>query len=167
MAIPSKDLPFWLVTKKQDQLFLYMQVEWKFLNLRTAFAEVVGTPSRTLVVYSDVVHCNVVGDTEHPLVREVLYNVTDRDRRTLPLPLHMQWMPCVVHTGTSSKSNWSRITEPWCNSGPARPSSHFSSDDEGHNKGQREKSVSHTMCMVLLSDTSKEFPKNTSSAFKV
>ena len=50
-----------------------MQAEWKFVNLKPPFAEAVGTPSRTLLVYSDVVHSIVVGDTELPLVREVLY----------------------------------------------------------------------------------------------
>ena len=69
-----------------------MQAEWKFLNLRTAFAEVVGTPSRTLLEYSAVVHSNVVGDTEHPLVREFLYK-RDGWGSAYFDPLHMQLMP--------------------------------------------------------------------------
>ena len=45
--------------------------DWKFLNLRMAFADIVGTSSRTLMVYSGMVRSNLVGDTKHPLVREV------------------------------------------------------------------------------------------------
>ena len=92
LAIPSKYTPFWTVTKKQDELFVYMQAECKFLNLRLAFNDVVGTPSWTLLEYSDVVQSNVVGDTEHPLVREVLYK-RDGSGSAYFEPLHVQWMP--------------------------------------------------------------------------
>ena len=44
-----------------NRLVLYMDVELKFTNLKLAFAEAVGRLSRTLLVYSDVVHSNVVG----------------------------------------------------------------------------------------------------------
>ena len=54
LAISSKDLPFWLVSDKDKLLLLYIHVEWKFVDL-------VGTPSRTLLVYSDVVSSNIVG----------------------------------------------------------------------------------------------------------
>ena len=68
-----------------------MEAEWKILNLRSALADVVGTPSRTLLVYSDVVYSNVVGDTD-PLVREVLYKC-DGSGLVYFEPLHVQWMP--------------------------------------------------------------------------
>ena len=43
LAIPSKDLPFWL--ESGNRLILSMQVEWKFINLKPAFADAVGRPS--------------------------------------------------------------------------------------------------------------------------
>ena len=69
-----------------------MQAEWKIINFRSAYANVVGTPSWTLWVYSDMVHSNVVGNTEHPLVREVLYKY-DGSGSAYFKPLHVQWMP--------------------------------------------------------------------------
>ena len=62
------------------------------------------------------------------------------------------------------KCNWPRRTEPWRNSGPARSSSLSSSDDKEHKKVRERETISHTM---HVGDTSKEFPENTRSAFKV
>ena len=65
---------------------------------------------------------------------------------------------CVVLTWTSSKCSWPRIMRLWCNV-----------DNEVRKKqgtsGKHPKT--DTMRMVLLSNTSKEFPDNTNSAFKV
>ena len=46
-------------------------MDWRFTNLNKAFQATVSHTSRTLLVYSDVMYSNVVGDVEHPLVREV------------------------------------------------------------------------------------------------
>ena len=46
---------------------------WEFFDLRHAFPDAVGTSLRTLMVYSDVVRSNLMGDTKHSLVREVVY----------------------------------------------------------------------------------------------
>ena len=43
-------------------------------------------------MYSDLVCSNVVGDTEHPLVREVLYKCNGSGS-TYFEPLHVQWIP--------------------------------------------------------------------------
>ena len=48
-------------------------VNWRFTNFNVAFREVVGDPSRSFLVYSDVVDSNVIGGEMHPLVCEVEY----------------------------------------------------------------------------------------------
>ena len=48
-------------------------------------------PSQTLLVYSDIVGSNVVDDTEHPLVQEVMYK-RDGSWSVYFEPLHVQWM---------------------------------------------------------------------------
>ena len=49
---------------------MYLHVDWKFINLNQAFSEAVGTSSCSLMVYSNVMRHNVVGDMQHSLVRE-------------------------------------------------------------------------------------------------
>ena len=63
------------VTQQDNNwMVLNLMADWKFFNLRKVFPNAVGTRSYTLLVYLDVVCSNVVGDdTEHPLVREVVY----------------------------------------------------------------------------------------------
>ena len=55
-------------------------------------AKVVGQTSWTLLMYSGLVLSNVVGDTEHPLVREVPYKRNGSGSTYLE-PLHVQWIP--------------------------------------------------------------------------
>ena len=56
-----------------DELVLSQMVGWKFRNLNKAFEQAVTQPWRTLLLYSDVVNSNIVGDASHHLVREVYY----------------------------------------------------------------------------------------------
>ena len=67
-------------------------VGWKFFNLRRAFADAPGASWRILLVYSDVVPSNLVGDTKHPLVQEVAHK-GDGSGSLYFKPLHVQWMP--------------------------------------------------------------------------
>ena len=67
----------------------------KFQSLRQAFADAVGTQSRTLLLYLDVVRSNLVGDTDHPVVQEVAYK-HDGLRSVYFEPLHVQWMPITL-----------------------------------------------------------------------
>ena len=67
-AIPSGKT-LWEV--QSDRLVLYTYVDCQFVNLRQAFAQAVGTSSQTvssqtLLVYSDVVPSNAIGEVEHP-----------------------------------------------------------------------------------------------------
>ncbi|CAH3179000.1 unnamed protein product, partial [Porites lobata] len=58
---------------ESDHLQLSQTLNWRFSNLNVAFREVVGEPSRTFLVYSDLVDSNIVGGQQHALVREVEY----------------------------------------------------------------------------------------------
>ena len=58
---------------KRDHLQLSQVLNWRFVNLNVAFREVVGEPSRTFLVYSDLVDSNIVGGQQHAMVREVEY----------------------------------------------------------------------------------------------
>ena len=62
----------WEINSYGD-LTLYMYVGWKFINLNRAFSQAVRTSSPSLMVYSNVMRHNVVGDTQLSLVREVAY----------------------------------------------------------------------------------------------
>ena len=87
---PSNRL--WSVpTGSDDELVLSQTVEWKFRNLNKAFEQAVTQTSRTLLLYSDVVDSNIVGDASHPLVREVYYRRTGVGTVYFE-PLHIQWL---------------------------------------------------------------------------
>ncbi|CAH3185876.1 unnamed protein product, partial [Porites lobata] len=58
---------------ESDLLQLSQTLNWRFSNLNVAFRNVVGEPSRTFLVYSDLVDSNIVGGQQHALVREVEY----------------------------------------------------------------------------------------------
>ena len=80
----------WMVDS--GSLVLSFTLDWRFSNLNQAFQTAVSPASRTLLVYSDVVSSNVMGDAEHPLIREVVYH--RRGGGSLYFePTHIQWMP--------------------------------------------------------------------------
>ena len=74
-------------------LQLSLTLNWIFFNLNMAFRNVVGEPSRTFLVYSDIVDSNIVGGQQHALVREVEYRRLGRGVAYFE-PLHIQWLPC-------------------------------------------------------------------------
>ena len=78
---------------ESDHLQLSQTINWRFLNLNVAFRAVVGEPSRTFLVYSDLVDSNIVGGQQHALVREVEYRRLGRGVAYFE-PLHIQWLPC-------------------------------------------------------------------------
>ena len=78
---------------ESDHLQLSQTLNWHFLNLNVAFRSVVGEPSRTFLVYSDLVDSNIVGGQQHALVREVEYRRLGRGVAYFE-PLHIQWLPC-------------------------------------------------------------------------
>ena len=91
--VPSTELPsgrLWVVNS--GLMVLSFTLEWRFTNLRKAFQTAVTHALRTLLVYSDVVGSNVMGDAEHPLVREVHYQRRGGGDVYFE-PIHIQWMP--------------------------------------------------------------------------
>ncbi|CAH3189520.1 unnamed protein product [Porites lobata] len=78
---------------ESDHLQLSQTLNWRFLNLNVAFRSVVGEPSRTFLVYSDLVDSNIVGGQLHALVREVEYRRQGQGVAYFE-PLHIQWLPC-------------------------------------------------------------------------
>ena len=78
---------------ESDHLQLSQCFNWHFLNLNVAFRSVVGEPSRTFLVYWDLVDSNIVGGQLHALVREVEYRRQGQGVAYFE-PLHIQWLPC-------------------------------------------------------------------------
>ena len=74
-------------------LQLSQVINWRFVNLNVAFREVVGEPSRTFLVYSDLMDSNIVGGQQHAMVREVEYRRQGKGVAYYE-PLHIQWLPC-------------------------------------------------------------------------
>ena len=74
-------------------LQLSLVLNWVFMNLNVAFKQVVGEPSRTFLVYSDLVDSNIVGGQQHPLVREVEYRHQGLGVVYFE-PFHIQWLSC-------------------------------------------------------------------------
>ena len=76
---------------ESDHLQLSQDINWRFTNLNVTFREVVGEPSRTFLVYSDLVDSNIVGDQQHPLVHEVEYQRQGKGVAYFE-PLQIQWL---------------------------------------------------------------------------
>ena len=78
---------------ESDHLQLSQVINWRLINLNVAFRAVVGEPSSTFLVYSDLVDSNIVGDQLHAMVREVEYRRQGQGVSYFE-PLHIQWLPC-------------------------------------------------------------------------
>ena len=68
-----------------------MSCGWRFTNLNVAFRSVVGEPTRSLHVYSDVAGSSIVGNRVTDLLREVKYKGEGRGTIYFE-PLHIQYM---------------------------------------------------------------------------
>ena len=73
-------------------MLLSMRCNWTFINLNHAFRSVVGDPTRTLHIYSDVGSSTMVGDKIVDLLREVKYDRTTRGQVYFE-PRHIQYIP--------------------------------------------------------------------------
>ena len=83
---------FWTVRSFfPDYLQLSMSCNWRFTNLNVAFRAVVGEPTRSLHVYSDVAGSTVVGNRVTDLLREIQYKRQARGTIYFE-PLHIQYM---------------------------------------------------------------------------
>jgi len=84
---------FWTVRSfLPDHLQLSMSCSWRFTNLNVAFRAVVGDPSRSLHVYSDVAGSTMVGNCVTDLLREIHYKREGRGTLYFE-PLHIQYLP--------------------------------------------------------------------------
>ena len=84
---------FWTVRSfLPDHLQLSMSCGWRFTNLNVAFRSVVGDPSRSLHVYSDVAGSMMVGNRVTDLLREIHYKREGRGTMYFE-PLHIQYLP--------------------------------------------------------------------------
>ena len=82
---------FWTTSRVEDYMELSMSCGWRFTNLNVAFRAVVGEPTRSLHVYSDIAGSMMVGNRVTDLLREIQYK--RQGRGTLYFePLHIQYM---------------------------------------------------------------------------
>ena len=82
---------YWAVNARH-YLDLSMSCSWRFTNLNTAFRSIVGEPTRSLHVYSDVTGSIVVGNRVTDLLREVMYQRKGRGSVYFE-PIHIQYIP--------------------------------------------------------------------------
>ena len=82
---------FWAVNAN-TYLDLSMSCSWRFTNLNTAFRSIVGEPTRSLHVYSDVAGSIVIGNRVTDLLRDVMYQRKGRGSVYFK-PLHIQYIP--------------------------------------------------------------------------
>ena len=82
---------FWCVTQNKV-LHLSMSVHWRFIHLNQAFRSVIGSPMRTLHVYSDIGGSSIMGGQVTDLLREVQYKQQGRGTVYFEL-LHVQYLP--------------------------------------------------------------------------
>ena len=83
---------FWTVRScLPDYLQLSMSCSWRFTNLNVAFRSVVGKPTRSLHVYSDVTGSSMIGNRVTDLLREVKYKREGRGTMYFE-PLHIQYL---------------------------------------------------------------------------
>ena len=82
---------FWTSTGETFYRFSY-HCNWRFINLNSAFEEVIGSSSRSLFVYSDVGGSGVVGNQVTDLLREVNFIRRGAGVQYFE-PLHIQYIP--------------------------------------------------------------------------
>jgi len=83
---------FWTVRSfLPDYLQLSVSCSWRFTNLNVAFRSVVGEPTRSLHVYSDVAGSSIVGNRVTDLLREIQYKREGRGTMYFE-PLHIQYL---------------------------------------------------------------------------
>ena len=83
---------FWTVRSfLTDYLQLNMSCSWRFTNLNVAFRSVVGEPTRSLHVYSDVAGSSMVDNRVTDLLREIEYKREGRGTVYFE-PLHIKYL---------------------------------------------------------------------------
>ena len=87
---------YWRQTNKRDgtenRIHLSCVCNWRFMNIRRAFEDVVGGVSRSLFVYSDAGGSTVVGNRVTDLLREVRFHSEGSGSQYFE-PVHIQYIP--------------------------------------------------------------------------
>lgn len=78
---------------ENNLLKLSLRARWHFVNLNVAFRQVVGEPTRTLHVYTNVNNSTTIGDQVTALLREIRFQQTEQGVVYFE-PLHVQYVPC-------------------------------------------------------------------------
>ena len=87
----GSDALFTTTETRQNRMYtLSSAYNWRFVNLDQAFRNVMGEPTRTLHVYSNVDGSTIVGDKKTDLLREVAYQRTGRGTVYYE-PVHKQY----------------------------------------------------------------------------
>ena len=81
---------YWYVDDWSVRLSIW--VNWRFVNLNSAFTRVIGTSTRTFHVYSDVCASSLMGNSIKDLLREIRYKREGRGAIYFE-PLHIQYIP--------------------------------------------------------------------------
>ena len=81
---------FWTVESGLMKLSLFCN--WRFLNINLAFQNVIGSPVRSLMVYSDVGGSSVVGNQITDLLRQVKFRLRGDGSQYFE-PVHIQYIP--------------------------------------------------------------------------
>ena len=81
---------FWMADN--NLLYLSVYCNWRFVDLNKAFRSVVGDPSRTFHIYSDVCESSMIGNMMRDLLREIQYKRVGRGSVYFE-PLHIQYIP--------------------------------------------------------------------------
>jgi len=61
-----------------EYYFFSIHANWRFLNLNAAYSYMIASPTRTLLVYSNVSSSSVLGDQKVDILREVQYKQSER-----------------------------------------------------------------------------------------
>ena len=81
---------FWTVTLGLMKLSNYCN--WRFLNINLAFQNLIGSPERSLFIYSDVGGSSVVGNQVTDLLRQVRFRLRGDGSQYFE-PVHIQYIP--------------------------------------------------------------------------
>ena len=73
-------------------MYFSRTLNWRFTNLNHSFESLVGTKTRNIMVYCDLVEPTIVGAQWHPLLREVYIDRKGEGRSSVE-PFHRQYLP--------------------------------------------------------------------------
>ena len=67
---------YFYLDENEEQVYLSVECNWRFKNIKEAFDHVMGKTAQSFFVYSDVMMSGIVGNQVTDLLREVKYQRT-------------------------------------------------------------------------------------------